>query len=103
MAAEGSTVGGSDFAITVRAKPESRRVSVRLLESEQSIPVLEVKVRAKPEAGAANAAVIAAVAEAFGIPRSCVTIRRGHTSRIKHLRVAADPEVIRRLPWPSTT
>jgi uncharacterized protein len=44
---------------------------------------VEVKVRAKPQDGAANDAVIELLAEALGIAPSRITLLRGATSREK--------------------
>lgn len=46
-----------------------------------------VKVRAKPEGGKANDAVIAMVAKALGVAPSRIALLRGATSREKLLRV----------------
>ena len=44
---------------------------------------VEVKVRAKPQDGAANDAVIELLAEALGVAPSRITLLRGATSREK--------------------
>jgi len=44
---------------------------------------LKVKVRAQPEKGKANAAVIALLAKYFDVPASNLTVFSGHTSRTK--------------------
>ena len=49
---------------------------------------VQVKVRAKPQDGAANTAVEALVAKALGIPKSRCSVLRGATSREKLLRIA---------------
>ena len=49
---------------------------------------LRVAVTSPPVDGAANAAVIAALAEAFGVRRAAVTIIRGERGRRKAVRVA---------------
>jgi uncharacterized protein (TIGR00251 family) len=49
---------------------------------------LRVSVTAPPVEGAANAAVIEAVADAFGVRRAAVSIVRGETGRRKTLRIA---------------
>jgi uncharacterized protein YggU (UPF0235/DUF167 family) len=46
-----------------------------------------VHVRERAVDGAANAGVVAALAAHFGVARSKVTILRGHSSRIKRVRV----------------
>jgi len=48
---------------------------------------LTVHVRERAADGVANAAVIRVVAEYLGVPKSRVSIRRGHTARIKLLEV----------------
>ena len=53
--------------------------------------VLRVHVRAVPDKGKANAAVIALLAKALGIPRSSITLVSGETRRLKTLRIAGDP------------
>jgi len=44
-------------------------------------------VRERAVDGAANTAVVRVVAEHLGVPKSRVSIRRGHTSRQKTLEV----------------
>src|SRR4249920_1100473 len=48
---------------------------------------LRVAVTAPPVDGAANAAVIEALAEAFGVRRAAVSIVRGETGRRKTVRI----------------
>ncbi|MBK8197529.1 MAG: DUF167 domain-containing protein [Acidobacteria bacterium] len=54
---------------------------------------LKVRVRARPEAGAANAAVEAVVAKALGLPKSAVRVVTGAKTRIKGLEIDGPPEV----------
>lgn len=56
--------------------------------------VLRVRVAAVPDRGKANAAVIALVAKALGVPKSAVTLIAGDTARLKTLHVAGDPEAL---------
>jgi uncharacterized protein YggU (UPF0235/DUF167 family) len=56
--------------------------------------VLQARVRAAPDKGAANAAVEAVLARAVGVPRSAVTLVSGHTARLKSLRVDGDVAAI---------
>jgi uncharacterized protein (TIGR00251 family) len=49
---------------------------------------LKVKVGAPPTDGRANAAVLALVAEEFGVPASSVSLVAGGTARAKRIRVA---------------
>lgn len=48
---------------------------------------LQAKVRAKPQDGAANAAVTRLVAKALGVPPSRVELLRGDRSRDKLLKI----------------
>lgn len=52
-------------------------------------------MRAVPEDGKANAALIALIAKAFGVAKSKVSVTRGHTARLKTLEIegASDAEV----------
>jgi uncharacterized protein (TIGR00251 family) len=52
-----------------------------------------VAVTAPPVDGAANAAVIDALAEAFGVPRRSVQIVRGETGRRKTVRITGGSAV----------
>jgi uncharacterized protein YggU (UPF0235/DUF167 family) len=57
---------------------------------------LLVRVAAAPADGAANRAVILALAEALDVPKRAVTIATGHASPRKIVDVsAADPERVR--------
>ncbi len=49
---------------------------------------LAVKVRAAPDRGKANDAVIAIVARACGVPPSRIELVRGAAGRVKTLRIA---------------
>ena len=52
--------------------------------------VLRVRVRAVPDRGKANAAVIALLAKALGVPKSAVTLASGDTARFKTLAIEGD-------------
>lgn len=56
--------------------------------------VLRVRVRAVPDKGRANAAVVALIAKAAGVPKSAVTLVSGDTARLKTLRIDGDPAVL---------
>ena len=68
--------------LRVRVSPGARTESIGIVDG-----VVQVKVRAKPQDGAANTAVEALVAKALGIPKSRCTLLRGATSREKVLGV----------------
>jgi uncharacterized protein (TIGR00251 family) len=48
------------------------------------------RIAAPPVDGAANAALVALVARAFGVAKGAVTVIAGETARLKRLRIAGD-------------
>lgn len=54
--------------------------------------LLKVRVSAAAAEGAANAAVLAVVAKALGVPRSRVTLVSGATARVKVLEIGGVDE-----------
>ena len=46
---------------------------------------LKIKVRAAPENGRANAAVVEVLAKALGLPKSALTLESGESSRHKRV------------------
>jgi uncharacterized protein YggU (UPF0235/DUF167 family) len=52
--------------------------------------VLRVRVSAVPDKGKANAAVVALLAKALGVPKSAVSVVSGETARIKTVTVIGD-------------
>ena len=55
---------------------------------------ISVKVRAVPEKGKANKALIDLFAKYLGISKSSIEVCTGDTSRLKTLRIHADPKTI---------
>jgi uncharacterized protein (TIGR00251 family) len=53
--------------------------------------VLRIRVKAVPDKGKANAAVVAVLAKALGVPKSAVAIIAGETARTKTLAIAGNP------------
>ncbi|MBW8785977.1 MAG: DUF167 domain-containing protein [Novosphingobium sp.] len=80
-------------AIRALASPEGRlalRVTpgARTESAEISGGRLFIKVRAKASDGEANAAVLALLSTALGVPRSQLQLLRGATSREKLVQIA---------------
>ena len=68
---------------SVAVKPNARHIGVeKISESE-----FRVAVRAPARDGAANRAVIEALAEFFAIAKSSLRIVRGHSSRRKYVEI----------------
>lgn len=55
---------------------------------------LAARIAAAPVDGAANAALIALVAKAFGVPKRNVAIIGGESARLKRLAIAGDKQVL---------
>jgi uncharacterized protein YggU (UPF0235/DUF167 family) len=55
-----------------------------------------IRVRALPAEGEANAALTALLARRLRVPKSAVTIAAGHSSRVKQVRIAGDPDALAR-------
>lgn len=55
---------------------------------------LQARVRAVPEDGRANMALVELVAEEIGVPKSTVAVTAGKTSRLKTVLIAGDPKVL---------
>lgn len=71
----------------MRVKPGSRgRVRVEALDGDPSA-ALAVFVAERAVEGAANAGVVRALADHFGVAPSAVEIVRGHTSRVKRVHI----------------
>jgi uncharacterized protein (TIGR00251 family) len=69
--------------LDVLVQPRASRAGVGPVIGDR----LRISVTAPPVDGKANAAVIEAVAEAFGVRRAAVSIVRGETGRRKTLRI----------------
>ncbi len=81
--------------LDLRVTPRSGRDALDGVDSLSSgQAVLKARVRALPADGEANAAIIALVAKALGLPKSAVSIARGGTSRVKTLLLTGDAHAI---------
>lgn len=69
--------------LPVRVVPGASVDAIRGIHGD----ALRVAVRAAPERGRANQAVLALLARALGVKKSTVRIVSGHTSRNKRVRV----------------
>ena len=82
--------GAAHVEFLVHVRPRARSESV----GGEHAGALEVRVRAAPTDGAANAAVVALVAAALGVRRAAVELVSGATSRRKRLRALGDPKLL---------
>ena len=56
--------------------------------------VLRVRVKAVPDRGKANAAVVTLLARALRVPKSAIAITAGETTRLKTLEIEGDATAI---------
>lgn len=87
--------GRGGLLLAVRVTPKSSRDAVAGLHTAADGAVsLAVRVTAAPDRGRANAAVIAVLAAASGLPRSAFAIVSGETERCKTLLVTGNPAAV---------
>lgn len=81
--------------LLVRLTPRGGRDAVEGAEAlADGRVVLKARVRAVPEKGAANAALVALLARAVAVPKSSIALIAGETARVKTLRIAGDPRAL---------
>jgi hypothetical protein len=68
--------------LTLRVTPNAGADALTIADG-----IVQVRVTATPEAGKANAAVLALLARALGVPKSALSIVRGETGRDKRVRL----------------
>lgn len=96
------TLTGDGLRLNVHLTPKSSRDAIEsIMLLSDGKPVLKVRVRATPENGKANTALIETLAQALHIPRSTLTLEAGGKSRMKivgikgkHQDLAASIEAI---------
>ena len=87
--------------LTVHVKPGSRKGPLVTVDEPGQEPAdeaphaptdaaLTVFLQQRAVEGAANDALVKLLAKHFGVSKSAVTIVRGHSSRIKHVRIDHD-------------
>lgn len=83
--------------LTVRVTPRASRTEATGLHAlPDGRTALAVRLAAPPVDGAANSALLKWTADALDVARSAVTLESGDTSRIKRLRITADPTALTR-------
>jgi uncharacterized protein (TIGR00251 family) len=91
------TSHGNHVRLTVRLTPSGGRDAIDGFETAaDGEEHLKVRVRAVPEKGKANAALVAVLAKALGLAKNKVSLVSGDTQRKKILRIDADPEAVRK-------
>ncbi|HEY7983414.1 MAG TPA: DUF167 domain-containing protein [Ktedonobacterales bacterium] len=75
-------VEGGRLLVPIRVTPRASRASLALEGDE-----LRARLPAPPVAGAANAALLALLAERLGVPKRAITLVRGATARHKLIAI----------------
>ena len=83
-------ITGDGVRIDLRLTPRGSRDGIDGLKQGR----LEARVRAVPEDGRANAALVQLVADEIGVPKSTVSVAAGKTARLKTLLIAGDPKAL---------
>jgi uncharacterized protein (TIGR00251 family) len=83
------------IVVAVRLTPKAGRQAIDGIGAlSDGRAVLLARVRAVPEDGAANDALVRLLADVFATPKSAVTIVGGATARLKQVRIAGDPAAL---------
>jgi hypothetical protein len=69
--------------LAVRAQPGAKKTAITGVYGEGAAAQLKIAVHAPPLEGRANQALIAFLAETFGVPRNAVELMAGELSRSK--------------------
>lgn len=72
--------------ITVKIVPNARKNEVAGFHDG----IAKIKIHAVPDKGKANEELVLYLSELLQIPKSCITIISGHTSRIKTIKINTD-------------
>jgi len=84
----------SGVTLFVRLTPRAARDRLGGVTASGEKAHLEASVRALPEKGAANAALLRLLAKRLDLPRSTIRIARGASARYKAIEIAGDPKIL---------
>ncbi len=90
MTARPFRITSDGVLIDLRLTPRGGRDGIDGLKQGR----IQARVRAVPEDGRANAALVELVADEIGVPKSTVSVTAGKTARLKTLLIAGDPKVL---------
>lgn len=86
--------GSGGVTVRVRLTPKSSRDAIEGIEATADGPAVKARVRAVPEDGAANEAVLRLVSTWLGVPVRAVSLAAGGKSRVKSVHVAGDARTL---------
>lgn len=89
---------GDGIVLAVRLTTRSASEGFKGLRTDEHGAVwLQAMVRAVPEKGKANAALIGLLAKTLKIPAGAISLEAGDTNRLKRLRITGGADCIARL------
>ncbi|WP_088185707.1 DUF167 family protein [Sphingobium sp. Z007] len=92
------TVAGDDLLIAVRLTPGAARDDIGgYWVDERGARWLSARVRAVPEKGKANGALIALLSKRLDWPKGAILLESGDTNRLKRLRIIGGGAALARL------
>ncbi len=85
------TVTVDGLLLSVRLTPKGGRDAIDGIETlADGRAILKARVRAVPEEGEANAALVKLIAKAVNVSASRVAVQSGHTARLKILKIEGE-------------
>ncbi|MBK5264722.1 MAG: DUF167 domain-containing protein [Alphaproteobacteria bacterium] len=86
---------GADVRLSIRLTPRSAKEAVGgIWQDSQGAVWLCASVRAIPEKGRANAALIKLLAKTLGLPPAAISLEAGDISRLKRVRISANTAIV---------
>ena len=86
---------GDGATLAVRLVPRGGRDALDGVETDAAgRALLRARVSAPPADGEANAALLALLARALGLPRHALALEAGATQRTKRIRISADARMV---------
>jgi uncharacterized protein YggU (UPF0235/DUF167 family) len=86
---------GGALLLSVRLTPRSAREGVGGLWTDEAGALwLKAQVRAVPEKGRANDALMQLMARVLDVPPRAISLAAGDTNRLKRLRIMGEPEAL---------
>lgn len=83
-----TTTGGIE--LYVRLSPKASKDDVSGPKDFDGRAYVQARVRAVPEDGKANKAIVELIAARLGVPKSSIALASGHSSRLKTLSISGD-------------
>ena len=84
-------LGEYGVSLALRLTPKGGRDAVEgWSQGADGVPYLKARVRAVPEDGKANTALVDLLCATLKVPKSAVRIASGGTSRLKRIEIAGD-------------